>query len=58
MADAPDSKSGGVYAPWGFESPPRHHSFQKCTINFVSVFFCLSEYYLYTNYTKKSLPCF
>ncbi len=25
LADAPDSKSGGVNAPWGFDSPLRHH---------------------------------
>ena len=24
-----DSKSGGLYGPWGFDSPLRHHVFNK-----------------------------
>ena len=29
MVDAADSKSAGVHALWGFESPLRHHIFME-----------------------------
>ena len=29
LADARDSKSRGLYRPWGFDSPLRHHRFNE-----------------------------